>query len=407
MRLLIYPLLALVLASCTRTPHDHQSMEIEPEPGTFAYDRAFLKTYNDVLELKTANGKSRVLIVGAYQGRVMTSTAKGDSGKSYGWINYALIQSQTTRPQINPYGGEDRFWLGPEGGQFALYFKKGDPFDFEHWFTPPLIDTEPFELVDADSTQAKFKRSAAITNYAGYTFQMEINRQVGILEPEAIEREFGIYLGNLEAVGFQSLNSITNTGETDWAKGSGLPSIWILGMFNPSDQTVIIVPHESSDNPEFVTDNYFGLIPPDRIIRSDTLLLLKGDGKYRCKVGIAPSIARNITGSYDAGNHVLTLVKFDIDSSGDYVNSKWEHHKDPYKGDVLNSYNDGPLQDGSQLGPFYELESSSPVRELKRGESLVHRHLTLHLEGPEAQLNQVAEKTLGLSLDQIKTAFKP
>ena len=30
---------------------------------------------------------------------------------------------------MNVFGGEDRFWLGPEGGQFALYFKAGDPFD--------------------------------------------------------------------------------------------------------------------------------------------------------------------------------------------------------------------------------------------------------------------------------------
>ena len=41
--------------------------------------------------------------------------------------------------------GEDRFWLGPEGGQFALFFKKGDPFDLDHWQTPAMMDTEPFE----------------------------------------------------------------------------------------------------------------------------------------------------------------------------------------------------------------------------------------------------------------------
>ena len=32
---------------------------------------------------------------------------------------------------MNGFGGEDRFWLGPEGGQFSIFFKKDDPFDLE------------------------------------------------------------------------------------------------------------------------------------------------------------------------------------------------------------------------------------------------------------------------------------
>ena len=50
---------------------------------------------------------------------------------------------------MNVFGGEDRFWLGPEGGQFALYFKPGDPFDLDHWQVPEadrlgkLGDREP------------------------------------------------------------------------------------------------------------------------------------------------------------------------------------------------------------------------------------------------------------------------
>ena len=43
--------------------------------------------------------------------------------------------------------------------------------------------------------------------------------------------------------------------------------------------------------------------------------------------------------------------------------------KEPYKGDVINSYNDGPLADGTQMGPFYEVESSSPALALKKGET--------------------------------------
>ncbi len=399
-------LLSMALTSCgekksTQTAKDSAN----PMPGTFAYDVAFIKSYKNVLVLGTKTSPAKVLIVGDFQGRVMTSTADGDQGSSYGWINYDLIRSGEVKPHMNPYGGEDRFWLGPEGGQYALFFKNGDPFDFEHWQTPSLIDTEPFELVTADSMQATFGRSAVVSNYQGTTFQLDILRQIRLLDKSEMEGEFGVSLTNVKAVAFQSLNSITNRGPNDWSKKNGLPSIWILGMFKPSRQTTIIIPHEKSLVADQVTDNYFGTIPADRIIKADSLLLLKGDGNHRGKVGIAPSIAKNIVGSYDAEKHILTLVKFDLVNTGTYVNSKWETQKEPFAGDAVNSYNDGPQADGSQLGPFYELESSSPVRELRKGETLVHRHVTLHVEGAEEHLNMLAKKSLGVALGSIRNVF--
>jgi len=332
---------------------------------------------------------------------VMTSTSSGDRGASYGWLNYSLIQSGKLTPHMNAFGGEDRFWLGPEGGQYALYFKKGDPFDFDHWQTPALIDSEPFDAVSSDSTRATFKRDAVLTNFSGFTFHFRIDRSIALLDSADVEKEFGIGLGGLKAVAFQSENAITNTGDKAWTKKEGLLSIWILGMFNPTDKTVIVLPHEKPLAAEDVTDNYFGTIPSDRIKKTEKALFLKGDGKFRGKVGIAPGIARNVVGSYDVERHVLTLVKFDLDRNGSYVNSKWEMQKEPFKGDVVNSYNDGQQADGSQMGPFYELETSSPSKELKGGETLSHRHITLHLEGDEITLSQIAEKLLGVSLQDL------
>jgi hypothetical protein len=394
----LFPLLLIFLSCQTKRSMPIETKSTDTLPGTFAYDRTFLTKYKEVIELSRSN--ARLLIVNDYQARVMTSTANGDAGKSYGWMNYALIQSGELKPHMNAFGGEDRFWLGPEGGQYALYFKKGDPFDFDHWQTPPLIDTDSFEVVSTDSTQATFRKSATLTNYQGFTFQFEIERKITLLNEFEIEQEFGVGVGNLKAVAFQSENSITNTGE-NWSRKNGLLSIWILGMFNPSDKTAIILPHESTLEKNKVTDNYFGTIPPDRIRRTDSSLLLKGDGKFRSKVGIAPAIAKNIVGSYDHEKNVLTLVKFDLEKEGSYVNSMWEVQKNPFSGDVVNSYNDGPQADGSQMGPFYELESSSPAKELKKGEKLSHRHITLHLEGDEVKLNFIAEKTLGVSLKDL------
>ena len=377
-----------------------------PRKGTFGFDIAFLKKHKDVLVLGDSGSGAQIAIIKDYQARVMTSTAIGKTGNSYGWINYELIQSGKSQPHINPLGGEDRFWLGPEGGQYSVFFKKGSSFDFEHWQTPAPVDSEPFDLISANTTEAIFRKSTTLVNYQGFEFNFDINRKIKILNNDAIGHEFGFTSGSLHAVAFESNNAITNTGKKGWTKKTGLLSIWILGMYNPSDKTTIILPYEkSADFTKKVTDNYFGTIPSDRIVESDSLLLLKGDGRYRGKVGIAPAIAKNIAGSYDAGRHILTLVKFDVNKNADYVNSKWELQKEPYRGDVVNSYNDGPLVNGGQLGPFYELESSSPAKELKPGETLEHRHITLHLEGDESLLNEIAWKTLGVSLADIARVF--
>jgi hypothetical protein len=56
----------------------------------------------------------------------------------------------------------------------------------------------------------------------------------------------------------------------------------------------------------------------------------------------------------------------------------WEHQEDPFCGDVVNSYNDGPLPGGSQMGPFYELETSSPAADIEPGDTLTHEHATFH-----------------------------
>jgi hypothetical protein len=396
----LFPLL-LFLISCQPKNSSMSTETKTPDAlaGTFAYDRTFLKKYKDVIELSNSN--ARLLIINDYQARVMTSTASGDNGKSYGWMNYDLIQSGELKSHMNPYGGEDRFWLGPEGGQYALYFKKGDPFDFDYWQTPAPIDSEPFEVVNSNSLQATFRKSTTITNYQGFNFTIKIERKIKLLNDIEVEEEFGFAPGNLKAVAFQSENSITNAGKENWTKKNGLLSIWILGMFNPSDSTVIILPHQKTNDKSKVTGDYFGTIPPDRIKNTDEFLLLKGDGKYRGKVGVAPSVTGNIIGSYDQSNHVLTLVKFDLNKDGLYVNSKWEHQAEPFSGDAVNSYNDGPQADGSQMGPFYELETSSPSKELKEGENLSHRHITLHIEGDEETLNRIAEKTLGVSLKSL------
>ena len=57
------------------------------------------------------------------------------------------------------------------------------------------------------------------------------------------------------------------------------------------------------------------------------------------------------------------------------------------------------------MGPFYELETSSPAADLKPGESLSHIQFTIHLTGDLNKLDEISRKVLGVSLDEISNAF--
>lgn len=81
--------------------------------------------------------------------------------------------------------------------------------------------------------------------------------------------------------------------------------------------------------------------------------------------------------------------------------------KPAFNGDVINAYNDGPLPDGTQLGPFYELESVGPAVALQPGQQTIHHHAVFHFTGDEKGLEAIAQKVLGVPLAEIKTALKP
>lgn len=379
---------------------------------TFGEDVAFLKQYTEVVTLSDAQGQAQVAIVPAYQGRVMTSSAAGAEGISFGWINRELISSKKTVPHINVFGGEDRFWMGPEGGQFAIFFAKGDAFDLEHWQTPAVIDTDAYKLVSKTADRAVFAKTAQVTNWTGTTFDVQIDRVVKLLNVNQAAQLLKVAVPeSVKMVGIETDNKITNIGAQAWTKETGLLSIWILGMFNPSPETTIVIPFVAGDEAKLgpkVNDAYFGKVPADRLVLKDDVLFFSGDGKYRSKIGLSPLRAKPFAGSYDEGNKVLTLVQYTKpEGAEDYVNSMWEMQKEPYAGDVVNSYNDGPPEPGKKpLGPFYELETSSPAAALAPKASLSHVHRTFHFQGEEKDLNALAQATLGVSLADIKAAFQ-
>ncbi|KQC31829.1 lipoprotein [Flagellimonas eckloniae] len=394
---------------------DTKKTESKPEPvedyTSFADDFTFMSEYTDMIELTDPTGQGKIAVSAALQGRVMTSSAAGSEGRSYGWINRELFASRDTLEHINVFGGEERFWLGPEGGQYSIFFEKGTEFSLDNWYTPRLIDVEPFEIKKNTPNSVSFTKKAALTNYSDFSFELEIERKVEILSAHTISAELGVDIEmDIKSVAYRTTNTLSNIGDKDWQKETGLLSIWLLGMYNASSSTTIIIPfypgsEEILGKP--VTDDYFGKVPSERLIVKDSVLYFSGDATYRSKIGLSPSRAKDILGSYDSENSVLTIVKYNKPAGvSNYVNSLWELQEQPYKGDVVNSYNDGPPAPGEkQLGQFYELETSSPALALKVGEKSTHTQLTCHFEGDEKSLNKIAQQLLGVSIEEIVNIF--
>jgi len=380
--------------------------------ANFGDDSAFLKKHTEVIVLSDKAGMAKVAVAPAWQGRVMTSTTGGDAGQSFGWINRELIASGEIKPHMNAFGGEDRFWMGPEGGQFSIFFEKGKKFEFADWQTPAIFDTKPFKVISKADDKAVFGEEFSLTNYSGTVFEVAVEREVCLLPPEAAWDKLGVKAAkDVKVVAYASNNKITNKGKDAWKKETGLLSVWILGMFNPSPSATIVAPIKAGPDSELgpkVTSNYFGDVPPDRLVVKENVVFLRADGQFRSKIGLNPKRSKAILGSYDADNKILTVVQLNQpEGVTDYVNSLWKLQDNPFGGDAANSYNDGPPTPGAKpMGPFYELESSSPAAALEPGESLTHTHRTIHLTGPEAELDAIAKATLGVSLADIKAVFK-
>ncbi|MDZ7616580.1 MAG: DUF6786 family protein, partial [Patescibacteria group bacterium] len=390
----------------------------QEDRDSFGADVRFLSQHTEVRIL--GRGDARIALAPAYQGRVMTSTTGGMDGPSFGWLNYKVIEGGILPPDARKgrledhifiFGGEERFWMGPEGGQYSIFFAPGTKFDFEHWRTPAFLDTDPFQIAACGRDSARFTRRVETRNYSGAEFTFDIDRTVTLLDHAAVEGIVGSPLAEtVSQVAYETDNRVTNRGAAPWTRGGGLLSIWLLGMYKPGPRNTMVIPFRPGPESELgpkVNDAYFGKVPPNYLVVKDNVLFFKGDGAWRGKIGISTARSLGIAGSYDADLNALTLVTYNVPTEpAVYVNSMWEWQADPYRGDAINAYNDGsPAPGQPPLGPFYELETSSPAVELAPGATLRHVQRTVHLQGPQAALDAIARTTLGVGLRTIEEAF--
>lgn len=151
----------LLMGSCQQsTKHqaaNQENVKSNYKEGTFGYDLEFLRQHDSILVLSNPSGLGQILVSPKYQGKVFTSTAEGPEGTSFGWVNYKAFDAPLD-PHMNAYGGEDRLWLGPEGGPYSLYFEGGKAMEYENWKTPAAIDTEAWTLLSHTDQSVRMEK---------------------------------------------------------------------------------------------------------------------------------------------------------------------------------------------------------------------------------------------------------
>jgi hypothetical protein len=395
--------------SCTGNSKKMEAMEKNDEKGTFGYDLNYLSEKDSLIVLKSDDEKAQVILSAKYQAKVFTSTADGLEGRSHGFVNYKFFEAGIVDEHMNGFGGENRLWLGPEGGKYSIFFEPGKEQVYENWHTPKPFDIEAWEVHDATTESATFTKEMNLQNYLGHNLHIAAERTVSLITDCEIASALGISIpDDVGAVAYATRNKITNQNDFEWTPETGTVCIWMLDMFIPSDSAVTVIPYQTGDEQELgrvVTSDYFGEIPADRLVDENGVLFFKTDGKARGKLGMNAKRTKSIAANYDPITKRLTIITFDVDPDAVYLNQEWNPEKDPLTGDALNAYNDGPLEDGSIMGPFLELESCSPAAFLKPDESLSHTHNVYHFVGDEASLSPIAEKLLGVSLEKVRTIF--
>jgi hypothetical protein len=105
-----------------------------------------------------------------------------------GSITRCFRQAKKSNNSIPLVAKKDFGWVR-KGGQYSIYFKKGDPFDYPHWQVPAIIDTIAYDIVEHNNTSATFSKKASVTNYSGTTFDLEITRKIQLLDKDAIQQK--------------------------------------------------------------------------------------------------------------------------------------------------------------------------------------------------------------------------
>jgi hypothetical protein len=355
-------------------------------------DIAFLREHADALVLRAADC-GPVVVSPRLSGRVMTS-AFGDDQPGFGLVNREAILTGPVTHGFANYGGEDRLWLAPEGGPYALFFPPGAQQVAEAWSVPPAIDGGPRTVASQEGAGVTFRDLVEFSNATGARGSVRVERGIEALDRAAVAALLGLPLpDDVRAVAFRS----TNRAQWADAPPDGLVGLWTLGQFTPGSTTRVLFPFRGNARADCIKRDYFGVVPDDRLqillpAGGDAFGLARftADSRLRSKIGLSRAGATGWIGAWDEARGVLTLVNHTIPPRGVPVpDCDWKpDNPRAAEGDVATSYNNG-----GEPG-FYELESLSAALPQEAGGRVEHVSTTIHLGGDRDALRSIARAVL-------------
>src|SRR5690606_14589657 len=147
---------------------------------------------------------------------------------------------------------------------------------FENWHTPGAFDTAAWQVTEQDNaSHVMMHKDMVLQNYLGTSLSIAVDRKISLMSMSDIVDQLQIPdSDSTSVVGYQTDNTITNTGSFAWTENTGMPCIWILDMFTPSQSGVIAIPFhpETNKKEKIATTDYFGQIAPDRLKFTDSVL---------------------------------------------------------------------------------------------------------------------------------------
>ena len=383
--------------------------ESMPEPSEadlwkFGNDIAFLDKNADCVVI--GEGDSFIAISPKLQGRVMTSTLEGKDGYSLGWVNRKLIASGESESHRNLFGGEDRFWVGPEGTDFSVFFPANSLFVGENWKIPAGLTSEPWKLTAHSDKQIRVEKELSFANMKNQRFKAEVLREISYISKENATKILNLEVpDSVKCVAYQSLNKITNKGDKPWSLENGIISVSAMSCFHANKSTYGFVPYNEGDKlGNIITDTYNEPIGTDRLSIFPSFVRMRLDGTKIAEINMSPRRSKGILGTYDAERNILTIVTYIQPSTPrKYLPANWRRTNDIFDGDSVRLFNSGSRKEGDFDSPrFYETATYSPALALEPEKSHIHVQRVFHFKGSEYELGAIAYKLLGVSMKTLR-----
>jgi len=362
-------------------------------------DRKMMNNVNDlvrIMEKRTSvailgdEAGALLVIAPEYGGKVVALGLDGLQGKNLIWPNPSLAKDEFWTGETRNWNiGGARSWISPEA---TFYLDKQ-----QNWFVPEAMDPGHYTLDAREANRIVCSNDFEITNVLNQAYHLKLVRSIELLTNPPEELAPGVRF-----VGMKFTHELHNLSDVTVGKDIEHVGLWSLIQLDTAGTMIIPITQDSSHNNITVRDygpKNFNTVPPERLSLGNDWASVKIDGKFRCKLGIAPWAARNGIAylSYKQGSDdgILYLKQFDEDPAGLYLDRPWERDYD--YGDAIQMYND----DG-RFGGFCEIECHGPAKDLEPSEKLEQTVTLSVYVGKLDLLKAIAGEKLDVNMDEVK-----